>query len=108
MGVSPTGRGGRGGLEARSSRLGSGSTRLGSARRFDEPSLNLPIKTRGSTSPLDEACKSARRLDEIKKFAMIFAKNVIFHKYKQQLNINTSITLSNKFHKVHSCIHLVQ
>jgi hypothetical protein len=94
----------RGGKSSRlEARLG-----LDSARRSDKPSLNLPIKARGSTSPLDEACKPARRLDGIKKFAMTFVKNVIFHNYKQQLNINTSITLCNKFHRVHSCIHLVQ
>jgi hypothetical protein len=65
---------------------------LDSARRTNKPSLNLPIKARGSTSPLDEARKPARRLDVIKKFAITFANNVIFHSYKQQLSIDTSIT----------------
>ena len=46
----------------------------------------------GSTSPLDEACKSARTLDEIKKIAMTYAKIVAFDKYKQQYSMHISKT----------------
>jgi hypothetical protein len=60
-------------LEAR---LGLVEARLGLdlARRAGKPSLKHGIKVRGSTSPLEEACKPARRLDVIKKFFMTYAK----------------------------------
>jgi hypothetical protein len=47
---------------------------LGSARRTDKPSLNPPIKAQGSTNPLDDARKPARRLD-----ARIFLTIILLH-----------------------------
>jgi hypothetical protein len=51
-----------------------------------KPSLNLATQARGSTSRLSEACKPARRLDEIKKFAMTFAEIVRIHSFIQDFD----------------------